>query len=179
MVTELNKIKSIITESTNTVFASYISYPNSTDIINALKLTSCQSERIRCGRFGSEQSCSECMGGVLDRELFSTILSPGERSSVFYASENSLSEYYEDHRIMFFYINVNNEIARIEIPQWIGENSKLLELLHSLILDQCSKGKGYPVSLMEAHEQAVVTNADRKTFITMIEKTLHLSLIHI
>jgi len=172
MVTELNKIKSIITESTNTVFASYISYPNSTDIINALKLTSCQSESIKCGRFGNEQSCSECIGGVLDRELFSTILSPGERSSVFYASENSLSEYYQDHRIMFFYINVNNEIARIEIPQWIGENSKLLELLHSLILDQCAKGKGYPVSLMEAHEQAVVTNADRKTFITMIEKTL-------
>jgi hypothetical protein len=173
MVTELNKLKSIIANSNDTVIASYISYPNATDIINALKLTTCQSESIKCGRFGNEQACTECIGGVLDRELFHTILSPGERSSVFYASENTLSEYYEDHRIMFFYINVNDEIARIEIPEWIGKNKERLELLHSLILDQCSKGRGYPISLMEAHEQAVITNSDRKTFMTMIEKTLH------
>ena len=173
MVAELNKLKSIIENSSDTVIASYISYPNATDIINALKLITCQSESIKCGRFGNEQACSECIGGVLDRELFYTILSPGERSSVFYTGENTLSEYYQNHRIMFFYINVNNEIARIEIPEWIGKNNKRLELLHSLILDQCTKGKGYPISLMEAHEQAVITNSDRKTFMTMIEKMLY------
>ena len=173
MVAELNKLKSIIENSSDTVIASYISYPNATDIINALKLITCQSESIKCGRFGNEQACSECIGGVLDRELFHTILSPGERSSVFYTGENTLSEYYQNHRIMFFYINVNNEIARIEIPEWIGKNNTRLELLHSLILDQCTKGKGYPISLMEAHEQAVITNSDRKTFMTMIEKMLH------
>jgi hypothetical protein len=37
-------------------------------------------------------------------------------------------------------------------------------------LDQCNKGRGYPVVLAEAHEQAVVKGADRDFFYSVITK---------
>ncbi|GAH84205.1 unnamed protein product, partial [marine sediment metagenome] len=48
----------------------------------------------------------------------------------------------------------------------------LLNLAHALILDQCRRGQGYPVALSEAHEQAVVTGADRETFWQLVESLL-------
>ncbi|UCC16211.1 MAG: nuclease, partial [Dehalococcoidales bacterium] len=43
---------------------------------------------------------------------------------------------------------------------------------HSLILDQCRRGHGYPVALSEALEQAVVTGADRENFWQLVETAL-------
>jgi len=47
-----------------------------------------------------------------------------------------------------------------------------LSLAHSLVLDQCQRGQGYPVALSEAHEQAVVTGADRENFWQLVESSL-------
>ncbi|MDZ4230456.1 MAG: nuclease, partial [Dehalococcoidales bacterium] len=57
-------------------------------------------------------------------------------------------------------------------PQWVARNENLLNLTHSLILDQCRRGQGYPVALSEAHEQAVVTTADRENFWALVESLL-------
>ncbi len=38
----------------------------------------------------------------------------------------------------------------------------------SIVLDQALKGKGYPVCLFEAHEQAVIKSADREFFYEML-----------
>ena len=65
-----------------------------------------------------------------------------------------------------------DEVARVEIPQWTALNEDLLNLTHSLTLDQCHRGHGYPVALSESHEQAVVTGADRENFWQMIEASL-------
>ena len=43
---------------------------------------------------------------------------------------------------------------------------------HALIVDQCVKGQGYPVALMESHEQAVLTVGDRRSFTTLVERAL-------
>ena len=77
-----------------------------------------------------------------------------------------------EHRIYFFYLRSGEEIARIEVPQWVAENDNLLGLAHSLVLDQCQRGDGYPVALSEAHEQAVVTGADRENFWELVESSL-------
>ncbi len=58
------------------------------------------------------------------------------------------------------------------MPQWVAENEGLLNLTHSLVLDQCRRGQGYPVALSEAHEQAVVTGADRENFWELVESSL-------
>jgi len=67
---------------------------------------------------------------------------------------------------------LEEEIARVEIPTWVAENEELTNLVHSLVLDQCQRGHGYPVALMEAHEKAVVTIADRERFWQLVELSL-------
>ena len=69
-------------------------------------------------------------------------------------------------------MHVGNEISRVEVPEWVHSNKYLLDLTHAAIVNQCEKGRGYPVALMEAHEQAVVTNHDREEFRKIIEEAL-------
>ena len=47
-----------------------------------------------------------------------------------------------------------------------------LNLVHTLVLDQCQRGQGYPVALSEAHEKAVVTGADRENFWELVESSM-------
>jgi len=55
------------------------------------------------------------------------------------------------------------------MPRWVAENGDLLGIVHALVLDQCRRGQGYPVALSEAHEQAVVTAADKAGFWQLVE----------
>ena len=64
----------------------------------------------------------------------------------------------------FYYLNSGEEIARVEVPQWAAKNEELLALGHSMIVEQCKKGQGYPVAISEAHEQAVISGPDRQVF---------------
>ena len=45
-----------------------------------------------------------------------------------------------------------------------------MDLIATIIADQCVKGRGYPVVLAEAHEQAVVKGLDREFFYHLINK---------
>ncbi|GAG47308.1 unnamed protein product, partial [marine sediment metagenome] len=60
----------------------------------------------------------------------------------------------------------------VEIPRWVATDEGLLDLVHTLVLDQCRRGQGYPVALSEAHEKAVVTGADREQFWQLVELSL-------
>jgi NurA-like 5'-3' nuclease len=112
------------------------------------------------------------VAGVQDREIFGTILEAGERSALFASQSNIVREHYGGHRVYFFYLRTEGEIARVEIPQWVAQDEALLGLTHGLVLDQCRRGQGYPVALSEAHEQAVVTGADRETFWQLVESLM-------
>ncbi len=155
-------------------FVSYISHPRGTDVVNALKVAVCPNNPLDTDKHCRECMTRECDGvaGVLDRDLFGNLLEEGERSALFITQSNIVQKRYGEHRIHFFYIKLDDEIARIEIPQWVASNKELLELTHSLILDQCERGQGYPVALSEAHEQAVVTGADRENFWALVEEYL-------
>ncbi|MFH1646316.1 MAG: DNA double-strand break repair nuclease NurA [Chloroflexota bacterium] len=153
--------------------ASYISFPRSTDVVNVLRLVVCPNDIPDCDRDcppGTERDC-EAVAGVRDRDLFMELLADGERSALF-ISPSKIVRHYGEHRVHFFYLRAGDEIARIEVPQWVARNKALLDLTHAMVLDQCRRGHGYPVVLSEAHEQAVVTGADRENFWELVESTL-------
>ncbi len=152
--------------------ASYISFPRSTDVVNALRVAICPHEVADCDRYCStgERDC-DVVAGVQDKELFLNLLSQGERSALF-ISLSKIQKHYGAHQVYFFYLKVDDEIARVEIPQWVATDESLLNLVHTLVLDQCQRGQGYPVALSEAHEQAVVTTADKGNFWQLVESSL-------
>jgi hypothetical protein len=150
--------------------ASYISFPRSTDVVNTLRVALCPYEPVDCDvrcspkeRPVGERPC-DAVAGVLDRDLFERLLGPGDRSATFVSPSSIVEKHYGHHQVQFFYLRVEDEIARVEVPQWVGENRELLDLAHTLIVDQCRRGYGYPVALTEAHEKAVVSEADRQQF---------------
>jgi len=154
--------------------ASYISFPRSTDVVNALRIALCPHQIIDTDRLCKECESRDCdkVDGVRDRELFASILAPGERSALFTSQSSIVEKHYGGHWVYFFYIRVDDEIARVEIPQWVARDENLLNLTHALVLDQCRRGQGYPVALSEAHEQAVVTGVDRETFWQLVESLM-------
>jgi hypothetical protein len=154
--------------------ASYISYPRTTDVLNVLRVAVCPNDIPDCDKQcppPKERECAQ-LNGVRDRDIFMDLLEDGERSALFISPSKIVKDYYGDHKVYFFYLRVGDEIARVEIPQWAAENKDLLNLTHTLIYDQCQRGQGYPVALSEAHEQAVVTGADRENFRELVESTL-------
>ena len=172
-LTCLDKMKKLNNDRCVSI-ASYISFPRSTDVVNTLRVAVCPHEAANCDEFcppGKERDC-DSMTGVRDRDIFSKLLEEGERSELFISPSKVVKEHYGDHRVHFFYLNTGDETARIEIPQWVAQSEQLLNLTHSLVLDQCRRGHGYPVALSEAHEQAVVTGADRENFWTLVESEM-------
>jgi hypothetical protein len=154
--------------------ASYISFPRSTDVVNALRVAICPNDVPDCDKQcppGKEREC-DSVAGVRDRDLFTELLEHGQRSALFISPSKIVRERYGDHRIYFFYLRAGDEIARVEVPQWVAESENLLNLTHALIFDQCQRGRGYPVALSEAHEQAVITGADRNNFWELVETTM-------
>jgi NurA-like 5'-3' nuclease len=112
------------------------------------------------------------VAGVQDRELFINLLGQGERSALFISQSSIVQKRYGEHQVYFFYLRVDDEIARVEIPRWVATDESLLNLAHALVLDQCRRGHGYPVALTEAHEKAVVTTTDREQFWQLVESLM-------
>ena len=88
---------------------------------------------------------------------------------------------YESHRIQFFYLNVGgeavstSEVVRVEAPQWVMRDEGILDLVHALVYDQCQRSPDYPPyppALQEAHEQAVITTAERRLVEELVERAL-------
>ena len=157
--------------------ASYISLPASAEFAGALRVNACPYEtpncRTHCGTLPSgSRPCDEVAEGLVDREIFSRVLEAGQRSTAFASSDGLVKNYYGGHGVNFFYLNVGEEMGRVEIPSWVAEDEALLGMTHSLILDQCKRGPGYPVALMESHEQAVITTGDRRHFSNLVEDSL-------
>ena len=156
--------------------AAYVSFPRSAEVVNAVRSCLCPYElaqcRYTCGNSRSARPPCDLANGFLDRDLFQGFLEPGWRSAVYMTNSSVPRENYGDHQVAFFYLHCGQEIARVEIPQWAAQDERLLSLTHSLILDQCRRGQGYPVAISEAHEQAVITGSDRRLFREMVAQLL-------
>jgi len=157
--------------------ASYISLPRSAEVVNALRLAVCPYEVADCDRHcgdlrADDRPCHAHVGGLMDRDIWWRLLEPGQRSALFASSSPLVRNHYAGHEVCFFYLHAGEEIGRVEVPSWVAEDEASLGLTHALLYDQCRRGPGYPVALMEAHEQAVVTGADRQRFAQLVEEAM-------
>ena len=165
-----------LAEGRTLAVASHVSLPRSTDVVSALRIAPevCRWDHVNCDHnCGSlargERNC-DVVGGLTDAELFAAALQPGQRSPLYRTTSSIVEEHYGPHQIRFFYVHLGEEIARIELPQWMGEDA--LELAHAALLAQATKGHGYPLALQEAHEQAVVSTGDRAYFAQLVDEML-------
>lgn len=110
---------------------------------------------------------------LTDLDLFRTLLPNGSRSARF-INTSPLNRDFEraGHQVQYFYLNTGPEeqIVRVEIPAWVGEQSELLDQLHAIILHDCSSTGGFPYVLIRAHELAVVTSQERQLLEGHIER---------
>jgi hypothetical protein len=168
-----DKVKKL-NESRRIALASYISLPRSTEVVNALRIAVCPQEIPDCDLCAIVDGSRPCgsMDGIQDQMLFSNFLEPGQRSALFFSQSSAVEKYYRDNRVYFFYLQLEDEIARVEFPEWVVTTPGLLDLTHCLVLDQCRKGQGYPVALSEAHEKAVVSGADRQQFWALVDESM-------
>jgi hypothetical protein len=159
---------------------SYISKPSGREVTNALRIAECPriggANCFDCPRTSQGgRPCDDVAGGT-DADLFASFLLPGERSAIFQRREGvDLDKSYEDrgHGLRFFYLRIaSDEVARIEMPEWVADSSQSVDFLHAAVLDQCERGSGYPLALQEAHEQAVIDAAARRSFGMLIDRQI-------
>ncbi len=150
----------------------YLSASRSSESLNFLRLEACPHPAPDCMTHCANQvemPCQVC-DPLRDTALWMQ-LQPGQRSALWQSSARII-DLYGPHKIYFCYVHVGTEIARIEIPAWVAENSTLLNQSLALILAQVQKGYGYPVALAEAHNQAVVRGGDRASFFALLEQQM-------
>ena len=156
--------------------ASYVSLPRSTEVVNAVRISRgvCGWETVNCdvncGMLRRGARNCDAVAGVTDADLFDASLRPGQRSPLFRSASTIVTGAYGAHQVSFFYVNVGEEVARVETPAWTSAEG--VGLAHAGILSQARKGHGYPLALQEAHEQAVVSGADRAHFAHLLYEAL-------
>ncbi len=158
----------------NIPIMGYLSASRSGEAINFLRLQACIHENPDCLTYCPNQleklPC-QVLEPLKDATMWTIQLKPGQRSA-FWRSSARITESYNTHVIYFCYVHVGTEIARIELPAWVAEDSVLLEQSLGLMLAQVQKGYGYPVALAEAHNQAVVRGGDRASFFALLEQQM-------
>ncbi len=147
----------------NMLIAGYMSLPRTKELVNLCKLELVQFDAAELGN-------TAIIDRLTDVDIAELYLQVGQRSIVF-KSLASISYLYPQHLKPYFcYLHVGSEIARVEFPAWIAQSEELVNQVCRIALDQSMKGRGYPVCLFEAHEQAVIKAIDRDFFYRMIEK---------
>ncbi|AUT00708.1 nuclease [Nostoc sp. CENA543] len=152
----------------------YLSASRNVEGVNFLRLLACPHPAPDCVSYCPNQlekvPC-KVFEPLRDTALWTTQLKPGQRGPL-WRSNNRILELYGDQTIYFCYVHVGTEIARIEIPSWVAENTDILNQALGLMLAQVQKGYGYPVAIAEAHNQAVVRGGDRSRFFALLEKQM-------
>lgn len=148
------------------VTAGYVEKPSADLVISLLEIATADDEQIRRLRDYHP------LHGVSDRWLYgerhNPLLPPGHRSAVFGLQSGSEKKYKGPLSLHFFYLNVGTEghpwPVRVEIPKWVAEDPKKLDLLHAVLIEQCRMmgSRPYPYLLHRAHETAVVRYEEKQ-----------------
>lgn len=156
---------------------AYTSLPRKQECLQLLRLERCPYNQARCDETcagPAEPPCSGMMP-MADRDLWRMLLSPGERSPLFTTTSSwppGWPKDWEGQELCFFYLHTGYEIARLEFPRWVADRREWLEWVHVLTWLQVQKGRGYPIALAEAHNQAVVKAPDRAQFYAMLSRRM-------
>jgi hypothetical protein len=158
------------------VTAGYVEKPSADLVVRLLEIATADQEQI--ARLREYQP----LRGVSDRWLYgereNPLLPPGHRSAVFALQSGSVKKYKGPLSLHFFYLNVGTIghpwPVRVEVPQWVAEDRKKLEMLHAVLIEQCNMmgSKPYPYLLHRAHETAVVRREEKE----QVEQLLALEL---
>lgn len=152
----------------------YVSASRNVEGMNFLRLLACPHTVPDCASFCPNQlekvPC-KVFEPLRDTTLLSTLLKPGQRGCL-WRSNVRILDLYQDQQIYFCYVHVGTEIARIEIPSWVAQNTRMFDQALGLMLAQVQKGYGYPVAIAEAHNQAVVRGGDRTRFFAILERQM-------
>lgn len=147
----------------------YVDRPSSANVVRTLELADLTPQQV-----SRENVRRREYEFLVDRMLWAD-LKPGERSPLF-ASTAGLNDDYAGagHRIVFFYANMarqdgdrNALIARVEVPEWAGQDEKALDQAVGALYADCEL-TGAPYTLVRAHELAVVTGIERAEFERML-----------
>lgn len=157
----------------------YLSHSRSSELLNALRTWLCPYPSAdchhHCGQIEEEKFPCSSIWPISDRQLLASLLADGGRSSLMISGSKWSKMRKKDLQTCFTYLNAGSEVARLELPRWLAEDKDLLNLSLSITLSQCRKGLGYPVSLSESHNLAVVQASDRRTFFDLLARHLQSS----
>ncbi len=158
------------------VTAGYVDKPSADLVIRLLEIASADNEQIQ------KMKEFHPLRGVSDRWLYgehkNPLLPPGHRSAVFGIQSSSEKKYTGVLSLHFFYLNVGTEghpwPVRVEIPKWVADDKSKLDLLHSVLVEQCRMmgSKPYPYLLHRAHETAVVKMEEKQQIEQMLSMEL-------
>ena len=152
-------------QSRGVVTAGYVDKPSADFVVRLLEIASADQEQMQQLREYHP------LHGVTDRWLYGErhdpLLPPYHRSAVFGLQSGSERNYKGALSLHFFYLNVGNEghpwPVRVEIPKWVAEDKKKLDLLHCVLIEQCKMmgSRPYPYLLHRAHETALVRHEEK------------------
>jgi hypothetical protein len=158
------------------ITAGYVDKPSADLVVRLLEIASADNEQIQKMREFHP------LRGVSDRWLYgehnNPLLPPSHRSAVFGIQSTSEKKYTGILSLHFFYLNVGTEghpwIVRVEIPKWVADDKSKLDLLHSVLVEQCRMmgSKPYPYLLHRAHETAVVKMEEKQQIEQMLAMEL-------
>lgn len=147
------------------ITAGYVEKPSADLVVRLLEIATADPDQLQ--RLREHQP----LRGVSDRWLYgereNPLLPPGHRSAVMGLQSGSTKKYKGPLALHFFYLNVGTLghpwPVRVEIPQWVAEDRKKLDLLHAVLVEQCNMmgSKPYPYLLHRAHETAVVRREEK------------------
>jgi hypothetical protein len=163
-------------QSRGVVAAGYVEKPSADLVVRLLEIAMADNEQIKKLRDFHP------LRGVTDRWLYGSrencLLPPGHRSAVFGLQSGSEKKYKGALSLHFFYLNVGTDghpwPVRVEIPKWVADDKKKLELLHGVLITQCRMmgARPYPYLLHRAHETAVIKHEEKE----QVEQLLTLEL---
>ncbi len=142
-------------------YGFYISAPKSKDLLNLVRLQLCNFNPANEAAYAAVAACT-------DATIMQHQLAVGERSIFFKSGAPVTLLYPPSQQPYFCYLRTPTEIGRLELPAWLVQDINLCNQFIAQIADQLEKGKGYPIALAEAHEQAVVKGPDRELFYMLL-----------
>jgi len=149
--------------------AAYASRSRGIDLVNLFRAV-CGGMPLACDVCHGAHACA--LRGLSDAHLLGRGLQKWERTGLFRVRSNVHDPYFGPHRAYFFLLQTGEEVARVEVPEWVARDKHQLSNVHTVLVDQCNKGFGYPAVLARADDKAVISLADRTVLDTLVRQEL-------
>lgn len=146
----------------------YTSLPKNRDLLALLQTVVAHNKTFFADIFTDNSKLHEyTFECSTDADICQLFLTQDTRTCVF-AEHTYFYQYASELQPCFVYVDIGDELVRIEFSRWLVDQPAVFNYALEIIKDQCVKGRGYPVALAEAHEQAVIKSADRDYFYQLL-----------